>query len=117
MTQRLRYLLVAALMALMLVGVATAAISVSNVTQTTLQLNGLQCGTAYTVDVAHDVGNARVNEQVSATTALCDDITAPTVAVTNPTDGSTVAGTINVTADAADPQIASEVNSGVAGVQ
>src|SRR5204863_7925160 len=88
----------------------SAANRVAQPTSTSYTDSGLAAGTYYykvtAQDAAGNVGPAS-NQASAAATA---DSTAPTVSVTAPTSGSTVSGTITVSATASD-------NVGVAGVQ
>ncbi len=81
-----------------------------SVTATSTTLSGLLCGTSYSVAIAaYDAaGNRSTQGSVPAVTRACD--APPTAKVTGPTPGSTVSGTITVTADATD-------DVGVAAVQ
>jgi chitodextrinase len=78
---------------------------------TNYTFTGLACGTSYTrgVDAYDAVGNRSGQATISAATDACD-VTPPAVSITAPGDGSTVSGTITVSATASD-------NVGVAGVQ
>jgi hypothetical protein len=72
----------------------------------------LICSTPYTLGVeAYDVaGNVSSSRALLVESTLACDTTGPTVSITSPAAGATVAGSINVTADASD-------NDSVAGVQ
>jgi chitodextrinase len=80
-------------------------------TATTVTYTSLVCGTTYTVGVdAYDAaGNLSPEATTSLTTSACDT-TAPSVSLTAPSGGATIAGTVSVTATAGD-------NVGVTGVQ
>ena len=79
--------------------------------QTSFTFTGLVCGSTHTLGVeAYDLaGNTSGRATLEATAGACDT-TPPTVAVTAPAAGATVANTVSVTANAAD-------NDQVAGVQ
>ena len=66
--------------------------------------SGLTCGTNYTlaVDAFDATGNSSPKTTVMVATLPCTDTTAPTAAMTSPANGSTVTGTINPSANAAD---------------
>ena len=66
--------------------------------------SGLTCGTNYTlaVDAFDATGNSSPKTAVMVSTLACADTTAPTVTMTSPANGSTVTGTINASANAAD---------------
>lgn len=80
-------------------------------TSTAYTFSGLTCATGYQLGVeAFDAaGNSSPRASLNASTGDCDT-TAPTVAITAPENGDTVAGTATVTAAASD-------ENGVAGVQ
>ncbi|HEY7705952.1 MAG TPA: LamG-like jellyroll fold domain-containing protein [Gaiellaceae bacterium] len=73
-------------------------------------MSGLACGTQYTVgvDAADAAGNRSAQASITASTSPCDTV-APTVSVTSPSAGASVAGITQLAADAFD-------NTGVAGV-
>ena len=87
---------------------------VATATATTYQDTGLTAATTYTYTVsANDAaGNesARSTSATATTQTAPSDTTPPTVAMTAPTTGSTVTGTLSVSANASD-------NVGVAGVR
>src|SRR5205814_788467 len=66
---------------------------------TTTPSNGSHTLTAIARDAA---GNATTSNAVTVTVANSNDTSPPTVAITSPASGSTVAGTITMSADAAD---------------
>jgi hypothetical protein len=80
-------------------------------TNTNVTFTGLSCGTNYTVgiDAFDAAGNHSSQATATITTAACDT-TPPAVNISNPADGSTLSGTIAVSANASD-------NVGVVGVQ
>ena len=79
---------------------------------TTFTFTGLVCSAPYTLGVeAYDVsGNVPPTARCSSTRRSPCDTTVPTISITSPAAGATVAGPINVTANASD-------NDSVAGVQ
>ena len=79
--------------------------------QTSFTFTGLVCGSAHTLGVeAYDLaGNTSGRATLEATAGACDT-TPPTVSITAPAAGATVANTVSVTANAAD-------NDQVSGVQ
>ncbi len=80
-------------------------------TGTTYTFTGLTCASAHTLGVeAYDLaGNTSARSTLDTSAGACDT-TPPTVAITAPAAGSTVANTVSVTASASD-------NDRVAGVQ
>ena len=72
-------------------------------TGTTATFAGLACGTTHTltVDAVDAAGNRSAQGSVDAATSACD-ITEPAVAVSAPSDGSTVSGAVSVSASASD---------------
>lgn len=80
-------------------------------TATTTTFNGLTCGTTYSIGVeaVDAAGNRSAQTPGSITTTACDS-TPPTVSITSPAAGTTINGTVTVSANASD-------NIGVAGVQ
>ena len=89
----------------------------ATVTGTSAGLAGLVCGSSYTVGVeAFDTaGNTSARRSIIAATASCD-ATAPTVALTSPSGGSTVGGVVVLTAVAADARGVAEVAFSVDGI-
>ena len=79
--------------------------------QTSFTFTGLVCGSTHTLGVeAYDLaGNTSGRATLDASAGACDT-TPPTVAITAPAAGATVANTVSVTANAAD-------NDQVSGVQ
>jgi hypothetical protein len=88
-------------------------------TNTTFQDAGLTPGTTYNYTVrAYDAaGNQSADSTVASATTQTPDTTTPTVDITAPTDGSTVSGTIPVTATASDDTAVAKVAFAVDGVQ
>jgi chitodextrinase len=80
-------------------------------TSTNVTFTGLSCGTSYTIGIdAYDAaGNRSPQATTVVITAACDT-TPPTASISAPADGSTVSGTIAVSANSSD-------NVGVVGVQ
>jgi chitodextrinase len=78
---------------------------------TNVTFTGLSCGTSYTVgiDAFDAAGNHSSQSTTTVATAACDTIP-PTVNISTPADGSTVSGTVAISASASD-------NVGIAGVQ
>ncbi|MGH2797257.1 MAG: LamG-like jellyroll fold domain-containing protein, partial [Thermoleophilaceae bacterium] len=70
---------------------------------TSFTFEPLACGTSYTlaVEAFDEAGNASERTATPGSTQACD-VTAPTVAVTAPADGATVAGEVAVVAEATD---------------
>lgn len=92
---------------------STTTLDSSKVTSHSVNITGLSAGTTYHYQVVSKdaAGNSTSSTDNTFTTAApAADTTAPTVSVTAPTGGSTVSGTLNVTANASD-------NVGVVGVQ
>jgi chitinase len=83
-----------------------------NITGTSYNLSGLQNNTKYywRVNASNSAGTGGWSNIWNFTTAASPDIINPTVSITSPVNGSTVSGTITVSASASD-------NIGVAGVQ
>jgi chitodextrinase len=77
--------------------------STGTTTATSAMLSNLACGSTYAVDVdAYDAsGNHSAPAHVSVITNACDT-TAPSVRVTMPAGGSTVTGSVSLSADALD---------------
>ena len=71
---------------------------------TTGIVGNLTCGTNYTlaVDAFDAAGNSSARTTVMVSTLACPDTTPPTVAMSSPTNGSTVTGTISASASATD---------------
>lgn len=88
-------------------------------TGTAFQDTGLTPGTTYSYTVrAYDlVGNQSADSTVASATTQAPDTTAPVVALTAPADGSTVSGTINLSATATDNVAVNRVVFTVDGVQ
>jgi chitodextrinase len=84
---------------------------VDTTTSTSYTFTGLTCNTSYSLGVeAYDsAGNTSPRTPLTASSGACDT-TPPSVAITAPSGGATVSGTVSVTAAASD-------NAGVAGVQ
>jgi concanavalin A-like lectin/glucanase superfamily protein/Big-like domain-containing protein/fibronectin type III domain protein len=84
---------------------------VDTTSSTSYTFTGLACNQSYTLGVeAYDGSdNTGPRTMLNATAGACDT-TAPSVSITAPGDGSTVSGTVNVTASASD-------DTSVAGVQ
>ena len=82
----------------------TAAELVNTTAGTTGIVSGLTCGTNYTlaVDAFDATGNSSPKTTVMVSTLPCADTTPPTVTMTSPTNGSTMTGTINASANATD---------------
>jgi chitodextrinase len=80
-------------------------------TSTSFTFSGLTCDTSYQlgVEAFDDAGNVSSRTSLTASSGACDT-TAPTVSITAPGNGDTVAGTTTVSAAASD-------DNGVAGVQ
>jgi chitodextrinase len=78
-------------------------VAVGTTTATAFTFTGLACNTEYTlgVEAFDEAGNASARSTTTAATRACDT-TPPTVSVTLPADGSTVAGTVTVAAIAVD---------------
>jgi hypothetical protein len=91
---------------------SASALSANLVASHVVGLSGLAAGTPYHYRVrSRDVaGNLAVSGDVLFTTLAAPDVTPPTVAISAPAAGTTVANTVAVTATASD-------NVGVAGVQ
>ena len=85
-------------------GVYNGANLVNTTAGTTGIVSGLTCGTNYTlaVDAFDATGNSSPKTTMMVSTLPCADTTAPTVTMTAPTNGSTVTGTINASANATD---------------
>jgi lysophospholipase L1-like esterase/chitodextrinase len=83
---------------------------IGTVKGTAATFSGLACGTTYTlgVDAFDSSGRRSKVTSLTASTASCSS--APTIAITAPANGSTVSGTVVITANASDDQ-------GVLGVQ
>ena len=82
-------------------------------TSTSGTVGGLVCGTSYTigVDASDAAGNHSPRATATMTTAVCPpDSSPPSVALSAPSDGATVSGSVQVTASASD-------DVGVVGVQ
>jgi chitodextrinase len=84
---------------------------VGTTTSTSNTYTGLSCATSYTlaVDAFDAAGNSSARSTATASTMACDS-TPPSVSITAPVGGSTVSGTVTVSANASD-------NAGVASVQ
>src|SRR5207249_7157472 len=82
------------------------------VTSHSIGLSGLSASTVYhyRVKSRDAAGNPATSADVTFTTAAPPDTTPPTVSITAPSAGATVAGTVTVSANASD-------NVGVVGVQ
>ena len=67
-------------------------------------VSGLTCGTNYTlaVDAFDATGNSSPKTTIMVSTLPCADTTPPTVTLTAPTNGSTMTGTVNTSANATD---------------
>jgi hypothetical protein len=87
-------------------------VSQTPTTNTSATFTGLLCGSSHTLAV--DAFDGSVNTSATATlaaaAAACPDTTPPSVSLTSPADGTTVSGTVQLAASAAD-------DVGVAGVQ
>lgn len=92
------------------VSVPSPANKVATVTTTNFTDTGLAAGTYYYRVVARDTSGNSSAASNQASAAVTGDSTPPAVSVTAPANGATVAGTVNVTANASDA-------GGVAGVQ
>src|SRR5207247_4013274 len=89
-----------------------SALASALVTSHSVGLSGLSASTVYhyRVKSRDAAGNLATSADVTFTTAALPDTTPPTVAITAPAAGATVAGTVTVSASASD-------NVGVVGVQ
>jgi len=85
-------------------GIYNAGQLVNTTAGTTGIVSGLTCGTNYTlaVDAFDATGNSSSKTTVMVSTLSCTDTTPPTVALTAPTNGSTMAGTVSASANATD---------------
>ncbi len=85
-------------------------------TGTSFNFTGLACGTSYELAVeAYDgAGNVSARSTLTDTTNACDT-TPPTVSVTQPTAGSTLANTVTLAANAADNESIASVRFTVDG--
>lgn len=91
---------------------STSAVDQSNITQTSFAASGLSKNTTYywRANATNSGGTSAWSSTFSFATVAASDTTAPTVAITAPTNGSSVSGTVTITANATD-------NVKVAGVQ
>src|SRR3989441_8215142 len=89
-----------------------SALASALVTSHSVGLSGLSASTVYhyRVKSRDAVGNLATSADVTFTTAALPDTTPPTVSITAPAAGATVAGTVTVSSSATD-------NVGVVGVQ
>ena len=85
-------------------GIYNAGQLVNTTTGTTGIVSGLTCATNYTlaVDAFDATGNSSPKTTIMVSTLPCADTTPPTVTMTSPTNGSTMTGTINASANATD---------------
>jgi len=85
---------------------------------TSYTFDSLACGQTYTlqVEAADGAGNLSARTPLTASTAACDT-TPPTVSVTSPTGGSTLTGSVTISANASDDTAVSEVSFWVDGQQ
>jgi glucose/arabinose dehydrogenase len=92
-------------------GIYKNSVLVNTSSTTSFTLTGLSCGTTYDIGVdAVDSSNNRSSPApLTASTDLCDT-SPPTVQITSPAGGTTVAGAVSVSADATD-------NKAITGVQ
>ncbi len=85
-------------------GIYNGADLVQTTAGTTGIVSGLTCNTNYTlaVDAFDGSGNSSPKTIIMVSTLPCPDTTPPTVAITAPTNGSTMTGTVNASANATD---------------
>ncbi|MBI4427525.1 MAG: T9SS type A sorting domain-containing protein [Ignavibacteriales bacterium] len=97
---------------------STTAVSQSGVTATSLAVNGLSNNTVYywRVNATNSNGTSAWSSVASFATVPAADTTAPIVTITAPSNGSTVSGTITVSANASDNQKAVGVQFKLDGV-
>jgi thermitase len=83
---------------------------------TTSRADGAVSLVAKAYDSSGNVGSSTINVTVANTTAVVADVTPPAVAISNPVNGATVSGNVNIAVSASDNAGLSSVNLYVDGV-